>query len=774
MPAPLRTQQPPYIVSRPQGHTRPSPDSEWLLTTGNGGFAMGTASGVNRRKYHALLIASTHPPVDRVSCLVGLDETLILHDDAGRESSRHHLDTHRFRTGALNPAGADLLVRFEKTPTVARWVYAVAGIEVIKELKLASRRNGCAVRYTLRGRPRNLRLLITPRVTLRDFHAVNASIDLSCYSAEARGDSMRISHEGRTLNIVCGHADAVARPGFLHDVLLDFESERRQEDVEQVFTPGWFEISTLTSHMSDRNSQISDFKSRISDLESQISDLESQIPDPHPQAADPVPPLACFILSAALEPDSPDPAIFADQSREHHLSRVRGGFLRAHPGLDALTPLVDASDDFLAPRVVDGKELTTILAGFPWFSDWGRDTMISLVGLMLTTGRLDDARGALETFARHVKDGLIPNLFDDYGGPPQYNTVDASLWFLHACREYLRAGGERPVHDKVLLPACLQVIGRYQSGTHFNIRMDPADALVSAGDTTTQLTWMDAKRDGVVFTPRHGKPVEINALWHHGLLCVAECIGTTDTPRAHQLRALAARVADSFRAKFWNEQERRLFDCLQPCATGGLPASAKHPESPCRDRTQQAPALADKQPVAHDPGPCATGGSPASATSTGFDTPLPHIRPNQIFAASLEFSPLTPDQRRAVVENVKTHLLTPRGLRTLASSDPAYCPRFDGDMMRRDRAYHNGTVWPWLIGPYCEALLRAGDFSHAAREEARHALQPILDSLTDACLGQIAEVYDADEPRRAQGCVAQAWSVAEVLRAAALIYEGRP
>lgn len=682
-PTTLTVPQPPYAVERPTGHTRPSPDDEWLLTIGNGGFAMGTASGVNRRKYHALLIASTNPPVDRLSCLASLDECLIFADASGKEQERIYLSARRYTSGVLDPNGPDHLLRFEKEHAAARWTYNVRGVELIKELTLAWRRNACGVRYSLRiPAGQSVRLVIEPRVTLRDFHAVNTGTDLSRYDVHAERDAMMITAGGHTLVIRCEGGTPTVKPSFTRDVLLDFETERDQEDVEHLFNPG---------------------------------ELEVQLPEPEEDGRQ------SFWVLAALAPCEASLVELCERPKKTP-ANICAEFSKENPALRSLHPLVLAADDFLVPRTVDGKELITVLAGFPWFTDWGRDTMISLLGLMLRTRRFDDAKGALETFARYVKDGLIPNVFDDYGGPPQYNTVDASLWFLHACREYLRATGDRATFDAILLPACSQIVERYQSGTHFNIRMDPADALIEAGDETTQLTWMDAKRDGVVFTPRHGKPVEINALWHHGLLCLAESIETIDAPRAERCRTLAARVAESFQKQFWSGTERRLHDCLQK-------------------------------------------------DSSGVWKPRPEIRPNQVFAASLEFSPLTLEQKRAVVENVKRHLLTPQGLRTLAPSDPNYCPRFEGNMMSRDRAYHNGTVWPWLIGPYCEALLRANDFSASAKAEARAALQPLIDSLNEGCLGQIAEVYDAEPPRRPQGCIAQAWSIAEVLRAAVLAGE---
>lgn len=675
----LRPPAPPYVIERPNGHLRPSPDDEWILTIGNGGFAMGTAGGLNRRKYHALLIASLRPPVERYSCLAGLDETIIVEPAPGRPQQRLALSAYRFTSGYTDYSAPEHVDRFEKEPLAARWVYQALGLTITKELTLAWGRNACAVRYEVRGlRGQTVRLFIQPRVTMRDFHALNTSLDPDAYHVTSQGPTLRVARDGRTLAIRCDHASTVVRPHFLEGVHLDFESERHQEDVEHVFTPGAFEVAPPESEPGQRG----------------------------------------FTIVAALAPDEPDLHLFTD-ARALHRARIADRFAGESGPRRSLVPLVDAADDFLVRRRVGEKELTTVLAGFPWFSDWGRDTMISLFGLMLVTRRYDDARGALETFAAYRKNGLIPNLFDDYGGPPQYNTVDASLWFLHACVQYLRAANDRDTFDRLLLPACREIIEHTMKGTDFSIRMDPADALIQSGDHTTQLTWMDAKRDGVVFTPRHGKPVEINALWHHGLLSIASAVESSDPAYTSMLRGLASRVAESFRASFWDPARACLHDCLQQDDRG---------------RWQ----------------------------------PLPQFRPNQIFAASLEHTPLDAAQKRAVVRAVRDRLLTPMGLRTLDPADPGYRPRFEGDMMSRDRAYHNGTVWPWLIGPYCEALLRAENFSSEARAEARAALQPLLDSMKRACLGQIAEIYDAEAPRRAQGCVAQAWSVAEVLRAACL------
>lgn len=659
-------------------------NTEWLLTCGNGGFAMGTALGVNRRKYHALLVASARPPVERLALLNSLDVELVLNVGNAAERSIW-LAAHNWADGGIERASIAHLVRFEKEPDAVRWVYRAGDIEVVKELRLGWRTNRAAVRVTVRPGSTGVRLRVWPMVSIRDFHGTSPDLEASRFRVERAERSMSIMADGRTLELACDlgrtHDEASIRRG----VVYDLETERHQEDHEDLYCPGAF------------------------------------IAEPAADGAG-----LSITIAAALAPDRPEPDVFDRAERSAHLASVVERAAAGRPELRDLAPLIHAADDFLVQREVGGRALTTVIAGYPWFADWGRDTMISLVGLMLVCGRFDDALGCLRTFAAHVSKGMIPNRFDDYGGEPEYNTVDAPLWFLHASCEYLRASGDRESFEGLLLPACADIIEHYTAGTRYNIQTDPADGLVYSGDETSQLTWMDAKRNGVVFTPRHGKAVEINALWHHGLCAVASAIEGTDGARAGRLREMAQRVAGSFRRAFLGGPGGGLHDCLRPDGSGRL-------------------------------------------------TPSGELRPNQIFAVSLGHSPLTGAEQAAVVDCVRTHLVTPMGLRTLAPGSAAYRPRFEGDMMARDRAYHNGTVWPWLIGPFAEAVMRVGGFSEASRAEACWLIRPLIGTMAGpgGCLGQIAEVYDAEEPRRAQGCTAQAWSVAEVLRVAALIAERR-
>jgi predicted glycogen debranching enzyme len=363
-----------------------------------------------------------------------------------------------------------------------------------------------------------------------------------------------------------------------------------------------------------------------------------------------------------------------------------------------------AAADFIVDRKnPDGSTGSTVIAGYPWFADWGRDTMISLPGLFLTTGRIKEAGQVLCLFAGYVSQGMVPNKFDDYTNEPSYNTVDASLWFIHACHEYLKASKDTDTFETKLLPACREIIRGYSAGTRYGITMDPADGLITQGDATTQLTWMDAKCNDVTFTPRQGKAVEINALWYNAL-------------RLLNQNDLADKVQQNFAKTFWISPFRGLYDVVN-----GSQKDSK-------------------------------------------------IRPNQIFAVSLPHSPLSRDQQYAVVEVVRRELLTPYGLRTLSPADPGFKSRYSGDQFTRDGAYHNGTIWAWLIGGFLEAYLKVNQRSPESVAQAKAWLQPLLDSMKMlGCIGQLAEIYEAQPPYRPVGCFAQAWSVAEVLRLAQML-----
>jgi len=415
------------------------------------------------------------------------------------------------------------------------------------------------------------------------------------------------------------------------------------------------------------------------------------------------------------------PATTADEAIAARRARLGPMIKAARAGAcpedaEIVARLACAADAFVVRRgtaSATGTGARSVIAGYPWFSDWGRDTLLSLPGLFLKTGRLDEARAVLGTFAAATSEGVVPNCFDDRTGEPMYNTADASLWYLHAaCRWAKASRGPLP---PAVLAACLSIVDWYQRGTKHGIRVD-TDGLLEAGDAGFALTWMDAKRDGVVFTPRAGKPVELQALWYSGLLELADTVeanGGDGAGLARELRQVAYRCGDSLVARFWNPARGCLYDVI----------------------TAQGPDAA--------------------------------LRPNQIFAVSQPYSALSAPQQRGVFGVVKDRLLTPQGLRTLAPNEPGYQGRYRGPLFERDRAYHNGTVWPWLIGAYARAARAVG---HA--DEGRSAALAAASHLTKdggGGLGSIAEIYEgdalADGSRRADGCPAQAWSVAEVLDA---------
>lgn len=646
------------------GELEPHVHQEWLLTNGLGGFASSTVVGCNTRRYHGVLVAATLPPVGRVMVLNRIGEILKFDGD----ERMLEFSINQFSEG-FHPRGDRYLRRFELEDT-ARWEYDVEGVRVVKELQLLWMKNVAAVRYTVEPpRGRKMELSLLPFVSLRDFHGIRraggARFDVSAGARQIEVSSHGDRHSTRVWS---EEARFVPADDWWYGHKYPIETDRGLDDTEDLFTPGRFVVDVVGR--------------------------------------------TTITVWTAAEPGPCDWDAELTRRREATAAAMPG------PGRGAAAPsavvkkLARAANDFIVSRrTPDGADGTSVIAGYPWFADWGRDTFISLPGLLLTTGRFAQARQVLTVFARYVSDGMIPNRFDDYNNEPHYNTVDASLWFVHAAHEYVRLSSDRETYESVLLPACRQIIDGYRYGTRFGIRMDERDALITQGDEHTQLTWMDAKCGGVAFTPRQGKPVEINALWYNALRLMGE-------------NDLAERVRASFTPAFWISPFRGLAD------------------------------------VVSDAGPAGSG----SKVSYHRDHSL---RPNQIFAASLPHSPLSVDQQHAVVEVVRRELLTPVGLRTLSRADAKYVPKYCGPQPARDAAYHNGAIWPWLIGGFLEAYLRVHDRSEAAQEQAREWLGPLVRHMDDTgSIGQISEIFEADEPHRPVGCPAQAWSVAEVLRMA--------
>lgn len=631
--------------------------NEWLATNGIGGFAMGAVPSqqvpMNRRRYHGLLIAAVSPPVERVVALHSTVERVRCRDAAT------DLSVQQFGSAAslvTHPEGWRCLEQITADlPHRVSWRYRLGRHELTRQLTLPAGRNAAELTWT--STDASAQIITRVLTPLRDFHELSSRHDPPPQCELLDQCALRVTRGRLHLHMQLSAGSWTIDEQWWHDFHYAEEKERGQSCTEDVWSPGEF-IGPLNEPLT----------------------LRVELVQPK------------HVVPGADLPKAPATA------------------------MTAVDRLNVAAEQFIVKRLVGRTHWhASIIAGYPWFADWGRDTMISLPGLLLSTGRFDLSRQMLMTFAQHLRNGLIPNRFDDYDGQPHYNTVDASLWFVHAV-DALRQCSVAHV-DAPLIDVCRAILTAYRNGTDFDIAMDE-DGLIAAGSAETQLTWMDAQRDGITFTPRHGKAIEINALWHHALHCFT---GMTDQPsEAAAMRALADRVAESIRTCFWNEATGCCHDVLTP--------------------------------------------DTARSTWVADDA----IRPNQIFAVSLTRSPLTESQQRSVVEVVRETLLTPFGLRTLAPKHRAYRGRYEGDLLQRDAAYHQGTVWPWLIGPFAEAVLRVNNFSSHAQQEARSLIAPLIAELDRGCFGQLAEVYDGDAPHRPSGCPAQAWSVAEVLRIATL------
>ena len=658
-------------------------DHEWLLTNGLGGFAMGSVRGIAERRYHAWLVAALTPPVGRFATLQCCAERLIIEDYLGH---RHwDLSSHAFAGGVVAPDGAARLEAFEHGVSTM-WRYRLApGLSVTRTIHVSRHSNSIAVEYRVLGLARDQKatLQITPLVAMRDFHELLTpdARERGPHTSELPGpDEVFVRRFGVRLHMRVPGASFHLHPGWWEHFEYARDAARGQDHTEDLYCPGHFEVALDSSGAAELRATVGH----------QIAAMDV----PHDLATE----TARFDAVASV---------------------IETG---CHVARREALALAVAADRFVVRRAVpDGRTFASVIAGYPWFSDWGRDTCISLPGLLLVTGRFAEALESLRAFGDLRRDGLIPNCFDNGSGEAEYNTVDAPLWYLQACAAYLEASGDAAGFREHLLPACRDIIAAYTRGTVHAIGVDPADGLVRAGDEHTQLTWMDARRDGVVFTPRHGKPVEINALWCSSLRRLAAACGGPDAPA--WLDA-AERCAASMLRLMWRERDGWMSDCL--IASGKVWVQSDE------------------------------------------------FRPNQLFAVSLPHAPVVGAAARRLVAAVSESLLTPVGMRTLAPDAPTYEARFEGNLFARDRAYHNGTVWPWLIGPFGEAVLRAEGMSPASKARVRAMLAPMVAELTAAqsvasgTLLSVPEVYDADEPRRPDGCPMQAWSVAEVLRLLAL------
>jgi predicted glycogen debranching enzyme len=635
---------------------------EWLATNGIGGFASGTIAGLLTRRYHGLLFAALKPPLGRTLLVSHLQEI------AEYDGHRYELATCRWSGGTVSPAGHRLIESFRLDGATPVWIFAFADALVEKRVWMQQGANTTYVSYKLVRGNGPVNLEIKALVNYRDYHA----------STHADGWRMNIDPVAHGIRVVGfeGAApfrllslSAAAEPAheWYYNFDLAVERHRGLDDREDHLHAGTFRAVL--------------------------------------SAGEDVTIVATAEASPNLDVQS------ATCARRDHEPALLQRWVNANRSTAENAPgwirqLVLAADQFVVRRpLADDSEGRSLIAGYHWFGDWGRDTMIALPGLTLTTGRPEVAAKILRTFARFVDRGMLPNVFPDAVQAPEYNTADAALWYFEAIRQYVRATGDLDLLGE-LYPVLADIVEWHLRGTRYNIRVDHEDGLLLAGEPGVQLTWMDAKVGDWVVTPRIGKPVEINALWLNAVTTLIEFARLLKRPTAGQ-ECLAKRARAGF-ARFWNEARQCCFDVLDG-------------------------------PKGHD----------AS------------IRPNQIFAVSLPESALTPIQQRAVVDTCARHLLTSHGLRSLAPDDPAYRGRYGGSMVERDGAYHQGTVWGWLLGPFALAHLRV----HNDPARAAQFLESLAHHLNGHGLGSISEIFDGDPPFTPRGCIAQAWSVAEVLRA---------
>ncbi len=633
---------------------------EWLVTNGLGGYASGTVAGLLTRRYHGLLIAALRPPVGRTLLLAKLDET------ATYDGHSYPLFANRWRGGGVEPTGFRYLERFRLEGTTPVWTFACADALLEKRVWMQPGANTTYIRYDLRRAGGPLHLDIRALVNYRDHHSSTRAGDWTLQiEPVAHGLRLTASAGAVPFYLLSRDAGVIPASEWCEGLYLSAEARRGQIATEDLLCG-----ATLQRTLQPGES-------------------------------------LCLVASVDPSPNLDGVAAYAGRRAYEEQVLAEAGrmpVLRAAP--PAIEHLVLAADQFIVRRPLpDGQQGYSVIAGYPWFADWGRDTMISLPGLTLVTGRYQIAWHILDTFAHHVHQGLLPNRFPDGGEAPEYNTADATLWYLEAIRACYAATGDEALLRR-LFPTLEEIVAWHLRGTRYQIHADPADGLLYAGEPGLQLTWMDARVDDWVVTPRIGKPVEINALWYNALRILADFARILGEP-AERYDALADRVAAGF-ARFWNPAKGCCYDLLD--------------------------------------GP--EGNDPA-------------LRPNQLLAVSLPHSPLTADQQRAVVDLCARHLLTSHGLRSLAPDHPAYIGHYGGDRRQRDAAYHQGTVWGWLIGPFVRAHLRV----YRNPAQARSYLEPLLRQVVSHGVGSISEIFDGDPPFTPHGCIAQAWSVAELLSA---------
>ena len=636
---------------------------EWLVTNGIGGYASGTIAGEMTRRYHGLLIAALQPPVGRMQLVASLDEVVRC---GGAEFA---LATHRWASGAVEPKGFQFIEEFRLEGMAPVWTFTLGAARLEKRVWMEQGANTTYVQYRLLEGSAAFEMEIKALVNYRDFHGTTHAGDWRMRIDEVERGARVTAFDGAIpFYLMSEKALCEKRHDWHREYFLDAERERGLDDREDHLFAAVFR-ATLNG----------------GDNLTMVLTTEE---------------------GAALDGDA------AWARRAAHEAETVSAWREQAPSMAAEAPewlgqMVRAADQFIVkrelPEAPDGR---SVIAGYHWFGDWGRDTMIALPGLTLATGKPEVARRILLAFAGYVDGGMLPNNFPDAGGKPEYNSVDAGLWYFEAVRQYFTATRDLPTLQR-LFPVLEGMVDAHVRGTRHQIRVDAADGLLYAGEAGVQLTWMDAKIGDWVVTPRIGKAVEVNALWVNALEIMAELAAEVNAA-SDGYEGLARKAEQGFQ-RFWNEQRQCCFDVID-------------------------------------------------APGVGNDASL---RPNQIFAVALPIRALTSEQQKAVVDSCAEHLLTPFGLRSLAPGEAGYQGHYGGGPRERDAAYHQGTVWAWLMGPFAVAHYRV----YGDRRAAMRFLEPLGAAMQRYGLGTLGEIFDGDPPFAAKGCIAQAWSVGEVLRA---------
>lgn len=626
---------------------------EWLETNGLGGWSSSSIIGAHTRRYHGLFVAATNPPAERTVLLSKLDETIVV------GGNRTELGCNLYNGDVISPNGHHCLESFTKE-LFPQWVYKADGIQLKKTIAMIHGENTVVVIYDVLKAPSSFTLELLPLMAGRFYHSLQHAGEQMHWDANFNNGIFHNQPDGN-LNVYINVPGSTYQhsPRWFNNFKYKVEEYRGLDCTEDLFNHG-----LLSAEVKEGD--------------------------------------AIGIIISTENPEGRD----AQELFQREEKRKKD-LLKGQPVDETVQQLVLAADQFIVKR---GEALKTIIAGYHWFTDWGRDTMISLPGLTLSTGRFEDAKKIIAAFAKSVSLGMLPNRFKDNNEPPEYNNVDGTLWYFIAIKKYLEATGDKNFVLKEILPVLKDIIDWHYKGTRFNIHATE-DGLLYSGEVGQQLTWMDARIGDWVVTPRMGKPVEIQALWYNALCIYSELLKLNkENKTAKEFFVKAEQTKQSFNQLFWFENGKYLYDVI--------------------DESGKADSS---------------------------------LRPNQLFAISLPFALIDDGKKvKAILKAVEENLYTPVGLRTLPANDERYIKTYGGDQWHRDSSYHQGTVWSWLLGAYVDAIMKVK--STKASEQAKKVITAFTYHLNEGCIGSVSEIFDADAPHHPRGCIAQAWGVAEVLR----------